>query len=60
MAVQVQETEIALAEAAFQKEKVRLEALWQRRRDEYSAAVATQVGLLVHWLLMACRPGTSR
>ena len=57
VAVQVQETEIALAEAAFQKEKVRLEALWQQRKDEYSAAVATQVGLLIHCLLMACSDG---
>eukprot|EP00891_Asterochloris_glomerata_P007516 jgi/Astpho2/7516/e_gw1.00114.118.1_t len=41
--LQRQETEIALAEAAFEKEKVRLEALWQQRKDEYSAAVETQV-----------------
>ena len=54
VAVQVQETEIALAKAAFQKEKVRLEALWQQRKDEYSAAVETQVGLPIHCLLMAC------
>lgn len=51
--MQVQETEIALAEAAFEKEKVRLEALWQQRKDEYSAAVETQVGCL----LTACNNG---
>ena len=55
--VQVQETEIALAKAAFQKEKVQLEALWQQRKDEYSAAVETQVGLPIYFLLMACSSG---